>query len=56
MSPRNQRVIWLHGQDPIRLSYHPAKFSSHRHFGSVDIVILVCPMISQDHMIKDDVA
>ena len=49
---RNQRVIRLYGQEPIKVSYHPAKFGGHRHTGSEDI-ILVCQVISQDHVIKD---
>ena len=27
------------------LSYHPAKFSGHRHCGSGDIIVLVCHVI-----------
>ena len=38
--------------EPIKVSYHPAKFDGHRHCGSEDIMILVCPMILQDHEIK----
>ena len=34
------------------MSYHPAKFDGHSHFGSGVIMILVCHLISQDHMIK----
>ena len=30
-----------------------AKFGGHRHCGSGDIMVLVCQVISQDHMIKD---
>ena len=29
-----------------------AKFGSHRHCGSGDLLILVCHVISQDHAIK----
>ena len=32
-----------------------AKFGGHRHCGSEDIMILVYQVISQEHMIKDDV-
>ena len=28
-------------QEPITLSYHPAKFRNHRHSGSGDIIFLV---------------
>ena len=34
------------------LSYHPAEFGGHRHFVSGDIMILVCHVILQDHVIK----
>ena len=30
----------------------PARFGSHRNCGSGDIILLVCHVISQDHMIK----
>ena len=36
----------------MKLSYHLAKFGSHRHCGSGDIMILVYHVISQDHKIK----
>ena len=35
-----------------KISYHLAKFGSHRHFGSEDITFLVCHVILQDHTIK----
>ena len=34
------------------VSYHPAKFGSHSHSGSEIIMILVCHVILQNHMIK----
>ena len=33
-------------------THHPANFSGHRSRGSRDIMILVCQVISQDHIIK----
>ena len=45
----------LHGQEPIKVIYHPAKICGHGGYDSKDIIILVCHMISQDHVIKDDV-
>ena len=39
--------------EPIKVSYHPAKFCGHSHSGSAVIMILVCHVISQDHMIKE---
>ena len=34
------------------MSYHPAKFGSHSHFGGEVIMNLVCHVIFQDHVIK----
>ena len=39
-------------QELIKVNYHLAKFGDHRHCGSEDIMILVCHMILQDHVIK----
>ena len=39
--------MWaLHGK------LRPAKLSDHKHCGSRDIMLLVCPMTSQDHVVK----
>ena len=27
--PLDQMVMWLHGQNPIKISYHPARFGSY---------------------------
>ena len=34
------------------VTYHPAKFGGHKHGGCVDIMIWVCQVMSQDHVIK----
>ena len=34
------------------MSHHSNKFGGHRHCGIGDITILVCHVISQDHVIK----
>ena len=34
-------------------SYPFAKFGCHRHCGSEDIMILVCHVVSQNHVIKE---
>ena len=34
------------------VSHHPTKFHGHRHCGSGDKMVLVCHVISQDHVIK----
>ena len=37
----------------IKVSQHPAKFGGHRHCGSGDKLLLVCLVISEDHVIKE---
>ena len=41
----------LYGQEPIKVSYNSAKFSGHRQSSIGDVVILVCRVISQDHVL-----
>ena len=33
-------------------SYHPAKFGGHKQSGSRDIMVFVCHLIFEDHVIK----
>ena len=40
------------GRSQKRLSYHPAKVGDQRHRGIKDIMVLVCHVISQGHVIK----
>ena len=47
------RLMWLYGRETMKISYHPAKFCSHRNSDSRDIVALVCRVISQDHVSKE---
>ena len=42
----------LYTQQPINLRYHIAKFGGHKHWGCEDIMILVCHMNLEDHVIK----
>ena len=35
--PHDQSVIWRYGQEPIKVSDHPAKFGGQRHSGSGDV-------------------
>ena len=44
--------MWLYRQEPIKVSHHLTKFGSHRYCGSGDLMILVCHVIFQDHVIK----
>ena len=38
-------MMGRYGQEPVKISYHPAKFGCHRDSGSRDIISLVCHMI-----------
>ena len=40
------------GSQPIKLSYHPAKFGGHRYYGCRDIMVFVCYVALQDHMTR----
>ena len=31
---------------------HPTEFDGHKHYGSGGIMVLVCHVVSEDHMIK----
>ena len=42
--------MYLYSQ--VAISYHPAKFVSHRHSGSGHVMVFVCRMTLQDHLIK----
>ena len=46
------RVKWPDGWEPLMVSYHPAKFGGNRHFGSEDVMVSICHVISQDHVIQ----
>ena len=37
---------------PLKVCHHPSKFDSHKHCGSVDMIVLVCYLILTDHEIK----
>ena len=42
---RDQSIMRLNRQEPIKVSYHPIKFDIHRQSGSRDIMLLVCRVI-----------
>ena len=44
--------MWPYRQKPIKISYHPANFTRHRHCSSGDIMVIVYHVILQDHVIK----
>ena len=39
--------MWIYGQDPIKVTYQPAKFGGHKYSDRGDIVVIVCHVISQ---------
>ena len=46
-------LLWSFGLEKgTQGSHHPAKFCGHRFCGRGDIIVLVCNMISQDHVNK----
>ena len=45
-------MILFYRQEFIKLGYHPVKFGGYRHSDNGDIMVLVCHVISQDHVIK----
>ena len=45
-------AIRLYGLEPLKINNQPTKFGGHKRYGSGDMMILVCHVISQDHMIK----
>ena len=44
--------LWLHGQEPIKVNYHSARFGGDRDYGNGDIMIFVCHVTFEDHMFK----
>ena len=43
-------VIGLYGWKSLKLNDHFTKSCGHRHCGSGDIMVIVCDVISQDHL------
>ena len=44
--------MWFYRQESIKVSYHPAKFGGHRHCGSENIMVLMCHVLLEDHVVK----
>ena len=42
----------LYGYQPIKMSYHPAKHGGHRHSSSRQIMIFVCHVTLEDHVMR----
>ena len=38
--------------EPIKVNYHPSMFGGHNYSGNGDIMVFVCHLTLQDHMIK----
>lgn len=49
--PRDERVTYFDREEPIKVSYHSVKFSFRTDCDSGDIVVFVCHLILQDHVI-----
>ena len=45
--------VWLYDTEPVKVYHHLGKFGAHRHCGGEDIMVLVCQVILQDHLIKE---
>ena len=43
----------LYSQEPLNISHHRARFDGHGHFCKGDIMVLVCYVILEDHVIKE---
>ena len=50
--PCDQRFMWLYGQWLINITHHPVMIGGYMHCGSDDIMILVCHVILQNHVIE----
>ena len=51
--PRDWRIIWHYRWKPLMISYHHTTFGGDKHCGSEDVMILICHVISQDHLTKE---
>ena len=40
-------------RSPLKVSQHPSKFGGREYYGSVNVIVLICHVISQDHVIKE---
>ena len=48
------KVLWQHyGSEHFRVIHHTAKFGGYRHCDSRDIMVLVCQVISHDHVTQE---
>ena len=50
--PLDSRAMRLYRKEPLKVSHQRVKFGGYRHCGSGDRLILVCPLISSHHVIK----
>ena len=45
--------VWLYDKELVKVYHHFGKFGAHRHCGGGDIMVLVCHVILQDHLINE---
>ena len=50
--PSDQRVMCLSRLELVKVKYHFTKFDGHRHSSSGHIMVFVCLVTLQDHVIK----
>ena len=53
MWPRVQRVIWHHGRVLLIIRHDPVKFSGCKLCGIGELKLLICYVISRDHVIRE---
>ena len=46
------RVMQLYGQEPIKISFHPAMFGGNRHSCSGDMVLVVIGLMEMDQLLN----
>ena len=50
--PGDKRVMCLYGVKLLIVENQPARFGSHRYYGSGDEMFLICHVTSHDHVFK----
>ena len=50
--PPDSRAMGLFKYESLKVSYHPTKFGGNKHCGSGNAILLICHVISEDHVIK----
>ena len=50
--PGDSRVCNFKRRNPVKVSYHSAKSGGHSQSDSGDVIVFVCHVTLQDHLIK----